>query len=263
MPVLKLKDSHLYYEMYGEGIPLVMVHGLGASHRFFRQQIPFFQKSHRIIVPDLRGNGQSGKLNVPLHDILRIQCEDLKNLLDHFHIHSAVFLGVSYGGCIIQLFSHLYPERVKGLVISDSFCELDPRNIKEWFMYLELRNVPECYFPKKFLSYIAKKVFRYWPCALPDIQQFIKDIRKTEMARQRLAMNRICFTPYLPALQVPVLGIVGNSLLLEIEYMRRVMNPISNSRLVVLHHSLHISNWCQPERFNETVLAFLQEKGLY
>lgn len=257
------QDTHIYYEIHGEGIPLVMVHGLGGSHYFFRDQFPFFQKTHRVILLDLRGNGNSGKLEVPIKDILKTQCADIAQLLQHLKIPSAVFLGVSYGGCIIQLFAHLYPEKVKGLVIGDSFCTIKPKNLREFFIYLEIHNILEHYLPKSILRYAGKKALGQWPHAVEMLNHLIKHMRRTEMARQRLALNYICFSNFLPSIHVPTLGIVGSSLPVEVEFMKDIVNLIPNAQLAVISNSLHVTNWCQPERFNKTVFSFLQEKGLY
>lgn len=263
MPFAQIKDTQLYYEIHGEGFPLVMLHGLGGSHHFFKYQIDFFQKNYQLIVPDIRGNGQSGKLKVPIKDILKTQCEDLKELLDQLHITAAVFLGVSYGGCLLQLFTHLYPEKVKGLILGDSFCNVRPHNAKELLMYMELHNIFEHALPRSLLRFITHKLFCHWPPALPQIDQLIARMRRIETAKQRLAMNQICFDEYLPTIHVPTLGIVGDYLPMEMDYMERVIKAIPHAHLVTIHYSLHITNWCQPAKFNDVVLTFLQKEGFY
>lgn len=263
MPMIEIKDTHIYYEIHGEGIPLVMVHGLGSSHHFFRDQIPFFQKTHRVIVLDLRGNGNSGKLTVPIKDILKTQCEDLQQLLGHLKISSALFLGVSYGGCLIQLFANLYPEKVKGLIISDSFCSIKPKNLGEFFIYLELHNVIEHYLPKFILRYATRKALKPWPRAIEHLDHIIQHMRRTEMARQRLALDQICYNAFLPKIHVPTLGIVGSCLAIEVKFMEEIINLIPHAQLAIISDSLHVTNWCQPQKFNKTVHSFLQEKGLY
>jgi pimeloyl-ACP methyl ester carboxylesterase len=61
MPTIPVNDTHLYYEIHGEGQPLLLIHGLGSSTRDWELQVPEFAKSHRVITFDLRGHGRSDK----------------------------------------------------------------------------------------------------------------------------------------------------------------------------------------------------------
>ena len=61
MPILNLDDIDLYYEVVGEGAPLLFVHGLGSSSRDWEEQVDFFANRYKVIVFDVRGHGKSGK----------------------------------------------------------------------------------------------------------------------------------------------------------------------------------------------------------
>ena len=50
-------DISLYYEEYGDGSPLILLHGNGEDHTYFSSQTPFFAKKFRVITPDTRGHG--------------------------------------------------------------------------------------------------------------------------------------------------------------------------------------------------------------
>lgn len=82
MPYLKVKDGiDIFYECYGEGEPLVFVHGLGASSSMYKPQIEYFQQHFKVILLDLRGNGSSGFLDCKVESVLDNQVEDIKELL--------------------------------------------------------------------------------------------------------------------------------------------------------------------------------------
>lgn len=68
------------------------------------------------------GNGKSGKLLEILHEIIETQCLDLIMLLNDLGIREAVFVGIAYGGLVVQHIAKQYPERVKAIVVADSFC---------------------------------------------------------------------------------------------------------------------------------------------
>ena len=90
----------------------------------FGPQVDAFRDSHRLIRPDLRGNGRSGRLVGPIRTILDRQCDDMIALLDHLGIIKVVMIGVSYGGTVAFHFALRHPDRLAGLVIVDSFAEL-------------------------------------------------------------------------------------------------------------------------------------------
>ncbi|MFC6651762.1 alpha/beta fold hydrolase [Paenibacillus rhizoplanae] len=61
MPYIELNGTSLYYEMSGSGLPIVFIHDYSTSHHLFEPQADYFSKRVKVIVFDLRGNGQSGK----------------------------------------------------------------------------------------------------------------------------------------------------------------------------------------------------------
>ncbi|MCD1163821.1 alpha/beta fold hydrolase [Peribacillus frigoritolerans] len=81
MPYLKVKDGiDIFYECYGEGEPLVFVHGLGASSSMYKPQIEYFQQHFKVILLDLRGNGNSGFLDCNVESVLINKQKILKSL---------------------------------------------------------------------------------------------------------------------------------------------------------------------------------------
>lgn len=64
MAYFKVKDGiDIYYEIHGEGEPIVFIHGLGASSSMYKPQVEYFKDFFKVILIDLRGNGKSGELN--------------------------------------------------------------------------------------------------------------------------------------------------------------------------------------------------------
>ncbi|HWQ14011.1 MAG TPA: alpha/beta fold hydrolase, partial [Roseiflexaceae bacterium] len=77
---LARRTSALYCATYGRGTPLLLVHGLGSSGAAFDQLVPALAQRHTVIVPDLRGHGNSRRL--PLADSVGRLAADLDDLLD-------------------------------------------------------------------------------------------------------------------------------------------------------------------------------------
>lgn len=121
MPTAHLSNTDLFYTDDGAGNPLVFIHGLGATHGMFEPQIETFSRTHRVICPDTRGNGQSGRLTGPVSTVLDRQCDDLAELLDRLGIQRTVLCGVSYGGVFTFHFALRHPDRLAAMVVVDSF----------------------------------------------------------------------------------------------------------------------------------------------
>lgn len=106
----------LYYEIYGQGDPLLLIHGNGGSISSFSKQIPYFAQKYKVIAVDSRAQGQS----VDLQDTLSFEmmADDFSTLLDYLHIDSCNVLGWSDGGINGLLLAIRHPDKVKKLAVT-------------------------------------------------------------------------------------------------------------------------------------------------
>ncbi len=116
----------LYYEEKGKGTPLVLLHGNGENHEYFRHQIDCFSEDFRVIAPDTRGHGLSPRGDGEF-SIKRFS-EDLLGFLDELRVEKANILGFSDGGNIALRFALDHPERVLKLVLNGA--NLFPEGVK-------------------------------------------------------------------------------------------------------------------------------------
>ena len=91
----------------GEGFPLVLLHGNGEDHTYFKRQMGPFSQHFRVIAVDTRGHGESPRGTAPF--TLEQFAEDLKEFLDGRSITRCHLLGFSDGGNIALLFALKYP----------------------------------------------------------------------------------------------------------------------------------------------------------
>jgi len=129
MPTIQVNDIDLYYEMFGEGEPLLLIHGLGSSSRDWEMQIDFFAQNYQVITIDVRGHGKSGKPPGPYS--IPLFAEDTAKLLQGLGVSPVHILGISLGGMIALQLGISHPEMVKSLIIVNSTPELIPRTLKE------------------------------------------------------------------------------------------------------------------------------------
>ncbi|MEO8711808.1 MAG: alpha/beta hydrolase [Parafilimonas sp.] len=113
---LKTRGFNMYYEMYGQGEPLLIIHGNGGSINNFLYQIPEFSKNYKVILADSRTQGKS----VDNGDSLsyEMMTDDLNALLDSLHLDSCYVIGWSDGGINGLLLAIRHPDKVKKLAVT-------------------------------------------------------------------------------------------------------------------------------------------------
>lgn len=115
--ILHLKDADIYYEIYGKGKPLFLLHGNGGSIDAFAKEIPQLSKHYMVVAMDSRGQGQSTDTSKePL--TYRKFADDLKMLADELKLKKINILGWSDGGNTGLEFAIKYPHRVKKVITS-------------------------------------------------------------------------------------------------------------------------------------------------
>src|SRR5258706_7248086 len=114
---VEIDGIHIYYELYGQGDPLVLVAGTGISLAPWRVfQVPEFSKHYQVLIYDHRGLGRSDKPDAPYST--RGFAEDCAALMDALGIGRAHILGHSMGGRVAQWLAVDPPGKVRSLVLS-------------------------------------------------------------------------------------------------------------------------------------------------
>ena len=113
----------LAYERIGRGAPLVLIHGFPLDHTIWDEVVPLLKDDFDLILPDLRGFGQSDAGNAAY--TMRDLADDIASLLDHLGLESAVLAGHSMGGYVALAFADAYPHRTRGLALVASQAAAD------------------------------------------------------------------------------------------------------------------------------------------
>jgi aminoacrylate hydrolase len=123
MPIAKLFDIDLHYEVTGRGTPLILAAGLGGVGSFWQPQLSEFASNFLVITYDQRGTGSSTHFHGE-YSVSQL-ADDLVGLMDHLGIERAHFVGHSTGGAIGQIIATRYPERLRRMVQYASWTKAD------------------------------------------------------------------------------------------------------------------------------------------
>jgi pimeloyl-ACP methyl ester carboxylesterase len=115
MPKARVNGVRIYYEVYGQGEPILLIMGLGGSSLAWQSQIPTFSQHLRVIAYDNRDAGRSDKVEAEYS--MADMADDAAALLDHLEIDSAHVYGVSMGGMIAQELALRHPGRARTLIL--------------------------------------------------------------------------------------------------------------------------------------------------
>ena len=224
----QINGIQLYYETYGSGEPLIMLHGNGGSINAFRNQIPFFQKYYQVIAIDSRLQGKSG--GSPDNISYELMASDFCTLLNQLNIKSAYVLGWSDGGIDGILMAMNCPDKVKKLAASGA------------------NTVPDT-------------------TALPqaDLDEMKKVVADPKSSAQKVALNQMMLDqpniPYadLGKIRCPVLVMAGDHDIIKAEHTLKIYQSIPGASLCIFPDSHHGVCQQHPDLFNEAVLNFLRK----
>ena len=112
----------IYYEAFGKGAPLVIVHGgPGASHDYFLPYLLPLARDNRLVFIDERGSGRSEKLDDPSGYTVENMVEDVEGVRQGLGLGKISLLGHSYGGVLAQAYALKYQKNLSHLVLASTF----------------------------------------------------------------------------------------------------------------------------------------------
>ncbi len=114
MPTANVNGIRLYYEEYGEGFPLTLLHPWPTDHAAWMMQVPVFSEHYRVITPDSRGLGMSDRPEGGYD--LKTLAKDVHDLLSELGVSKTFVVGSSLGASVAQKFTVEYPDMVQGSV---------------------------------------------------------------------------------------------------------------------------------------------------
>jgi pimeloyl-ACP methyl ester carboxylesterase len=247
----------IYFTEHGSGPPLLLVHGLMVTGEMFEPVVEHLATRHHLIVPDLRGHGQSRALPPP-YTAAQL-ASDLARLLDHLGIASTAVLGYSQGGAIAQQLVLDHPQYCDRLMLVCTYAF----NMATFQERLEGHLVPllvRLLGARRFANFVvsqgAKQLSEQragWLAGLmadQDRELMVTAWRETMAfdSRRRLA-----------EIECPTLIVAGsNDQAVPVYHARMLHDGISGSQLVMIDGADHTLIWAHPVELKRVVDEFLE-----
>ncbi|MGV0845842.1 alpha/beta fold hydrolase [Empedobacter falsenii] len=223
---IDLNNAKIYYEEYGQGEPLIFLHGNNGSIEDFYQQIPFFAKHYRLIVLDTRGQGRSTDLtNTPY--TYEEFANDLFQVIQKLNLKKVNLVGWSDGGNTALIFNAQHPELVNKIVTIGAV--LNPNGVSKELIE-NLKNLANN------------------PSESTNLR--LIELMLNEPNITKLELNKI---------QNPVLVIAGEKDEVKESHTKEIQQNISKAELLIIPNSTHYVPFEQPKILNEAILKFLKK----
>ncbi len=258
MPNVKTNNVETYYEIHGDGTPLVFIPGVGACHKLWQPQIEPFSKHFKVITYDVRGHGESSGYDEKYS--IKLFASDLKVLLDELGVTKAHICGFSMGGLIAQQFVIDYPGMVDKLILAGTFCHIVVRLSVQITFAKVLNRIIYTFFSIEQIMKRGAKVFfkREEQEELRDF--FVKEvvrISKKEYFKAVDATYAFDSLKRLKEIRSPTLILNAEGEKNERQQAEIMQKEIKNSRKELILDTFHASNLEKPDEFNKLVLEFL------
>ena len=231
---IQIRGFNMYYETYGAGSPLLIIHGNGGSINNFLYQIPYFEKSYKVILADSRAQGKSPDNGDSL--TYEMMADDLNALLDSLHLDSCYVIGWSDGGINGLLLAMRHPDKVKKLAVTGANLWPDSSAVDP-FVY-------------------------NW--AIQYNQSLHKMTLTPKVKNQLKLAHLLSFEPHisteqLKAIQCPTLVIGGDHDVLLPRHTLLIAESITKSYLWILPNSGHSTPIYYKDQFNAVVDEFFRK----
>ena len=221
----------LYYEVYGQGEPLLIIHGNGGSIGTLAAQIDHFRRSYRVIVMDSRDHGRSGTAPGPL--TFEQMTDDLAALLEREHAGPAYVLGWSDGGIEALLLAMRHPQRVRK--VASMAANLEPSGAAVNSQFLSPAPPPA-----------SAAILAGGDAAA------IRGYRASQLDRDEPHIS----PQALETIQAPTLILAGDHDIIRDEHTVEIFHHLPNGQLAIFPNATHMIPYDDPVTFNGTVERF-------
>ena len=251
----------IYYQVRGEGEPLVLIMGFGATGDVWEKHVAEYQKHFKCILIDNRGVGKSDQPEGPY--TTSEMAEDVVAVMNHAGIDQARVAGISMGGAITQQLALNYPEKIRSMALISTW----PRfNNYATTVYENLKKLRTTSKPDEFME-----LLQLWIFAPPYYEKHLEDLEAVQIG----ALNNVNpqttegFNGQLDAcihhdtvnrlheIMIPTLITVGDmDIFTPPEFSKVLHQGIEGSSYISFPEGGHVHHWEDLDRFNQITTEF-------
>jgi 3-oxoadipate enol-lactonase len=268
MPHVPNYEIPLYYEDIGEGLPVVLLIGLGGSSTSWLYHATRLSKQYRVICPDHRGAGRSGAPDAPYS--MDIFTRDLNAIFEDAGIEKAALLGLSMGGMIAQNFYFTHPEKVSALILSST--GVGPNDPASFQPEERINRILKAHKTagnlesfEDFISIFYHHSYLQRDPELPTkIADYLREHPQPQYAYERQLTACYTHPPYshrIGQIDVPTLVLHGSDdLLWPIENAHYLAENIPDAELTIIEEAGHMLFAEKPDLYCDALESFLARR---
>ncbi len=222
---LTIRDTKVYYEEYGKGIPLLMLHGGFSDMAEFKKNIGELSKHFRVILPDQPGLGRSAFPDSALS--YQLIAEYYSSMIDQLKLDSVYVIGESDGGNAGLLLANYQPDKVKRLLISGANYKAN--GIKD------IDDIDKTILTTNWIEANMKVWIDSYKKLSPsgDWKRYIIESRKMWLAEEYFPQR------ILEEIKIPVLVTYGDNDMITLNHGIEIKNYIKNSQFCIIPNCSH------------------------
>jgi 3-oxoadipate enol-lactonase len=262
-----INGVNIAFDLAGNGVPLLLIHGYPLNRTLWHNQLSALGDIANMVIPDLRGHGESEAGNSSNDDYLAYSMDMLADdccaLLDQLNITQPVVVGgLSMGGYIAFAFYRKYSQRVTGLILAATRPGKDsPEGMINRDKASELARqagpsaIAESMLPKM----MSPKTYRINPDLVAQVLAMMKTTSLSGMIGDLMGMkNRQDSTALLPRIDKPVLILHGaDDQLIPLQEAQAMQSALPLAQLRIVPDAGHLLPVEQPDITNQAIREFL------
>ncbi|NGM67092.1 alpha/beta hydrolase [Sphingobacterium sp. SGR-19] len=216
---VEVNGLNMYYEIYGEGKPLVLIHGGGSTiQTTFGKAIPLLAKHRKLIAVELQAHGRTDDRDTALS--FQQDADDVVTLLKKIGVDKADFLGFSNGGTTTLYIAMEYPAVVNKIILASALAKRS--GVPEWFW-----------------SFMENAELGDMPQQLKDAYlEVTPDVGRLQVMHDKDATRMVNFSDIpdekIKSIKAPTLVLIGDKDVIKLEHAVEMHRLITNSELAVI-----------------------------
>ena len=243
---VSVNNTRIYYEEYGKGAPLLLLHGGFGSINDFQKVIPELSRNFRVIAPDSPGHGRSEQADSLSYQLL---ASYFSRMIDAWQLDSVYVLGWSDGGDAALILAADRADKVRKVVVSGANSTTDGLVSGE---LSHLKKLTPDYITIAMKEWLDN--YKMFTPQKDNWRKFVNDSKKMWLTRIAVPESK------LRQIKCPVLVIVGDHDIIRLEHAMEMHRSINESEFAVLPGTSHATFSQKPKLINKLTIDFLLKK---